>query len=257
MSRYIELNSINQRDASVKNHFSVDSARLALTALVTCSVCSAHAADSISTTPGPTAFAALTGSLQLDPLFAAPQGNYQGYNTAGNLAYLKAVTATSTIAGGASIHAPELITDGNYGNGRSWIGAGSENFVTIDLGLPTSFDTVVFGRDRLGGYDERDPGQVQILGSNDGAGFQVIFDSAIVGGFSGAINGSQSIIATLDPETYRYVRFSAASGTAAIDEIAIYNTSAVPEPSSWALLLAGLSWGVAASIKRRLGARMA
>jgi len=235
----------------VRHGFKIDAASWACAAIVSCSVSAVHAADSMTTVSGPAVFAPLTGALQLDPLFAAPQGSYQSYNATGNLAYLKAVTASSTFSGAPSIHASAFITDGNYGNGRSWIGGGSNSFVTIDLGLATHFNTVVFGRDRLGGFDDRDPGQFQILGSNDGASFQVIFDSAVVGGFSGNIDGNQSIIATLDPETYRYVRFSATSGSAAIDEISIYSLSPVPEPASYALLLAGLLVAVGASTKRR------
>ncbi|MBY0513539.1 MAG: PSD1 and planctomycete cytochrome C domain-containing protein, partial [Gemmataceae bacterium] len=59
---------------------------------------------------------------------------------------------------GASIHKLEHLTDGKYGNGRSWIAAESgRGWCEVEFKQPAEIDRVVWGRDREGKYADRLP----------------------------------------------------------------------------------------------------
>jgi hypothetical protein len=67
------------------------------------------------------------------------------------------------------IHQIAHLNDGLYGNGHSWIAAGSTaEWAQIELPEPTTVASVVFSRDREGRYRDRLPTQFEIQLSLDG-----------------------------------------------------------------------------------------
>lgn len=199
-----------------------------------------HAASISIVPPSP------TGPIVNDGNYASPQGDYAAYTNTQNIALGASVSVSGTIANYPTIHNSDFITDGNYGNGRSWIGTGANSWLTIDLGSVQSFSTLSFGRDRVTAFDDRDPGQFSILTSNDGFTFGSIFDSSTLG-FSGNLSAGQTVQATFDTATARYVKLELTNGGAAIDEVEIM--SPVPLPAAaWLFGSALLGLGV---IKRK------
>lgn len=160
--------------------------------------------------------------------WSSPQGNCCEFvntynvNTNNNIAYKKTVTVSSTISGYDTIHKAEYLTDGKYGNGSSWIGAVGQgaSTATIDLGSVQTFRAISFGRDRLGGFSERNPGVFSVEAWNEGDIIhRKIVDSAKLylpqaATVLVAVNGNEGI-------QYRYVKFSF-NEEAAIDEIEIF-----------------------------------
>ena len=126
----------------------------------------------------------------------------------------KPAVALNTIPGYA-IHQVEFANDGFYGNERSWIGLAPSGWLKIDLGRTASINRITFGRDRVVGHDDRDPGQFTISvalsenvyangdDSNDKNEYRRIFDSATVG-FSGSVNGTETVQAAFGPVDARY-----------------------------------------------------
>lgn len=188
------------------------------------------------------------GPTSTEPGFSSPgQGDYAPFTNTQNIALGATVTVSGTCCAAPTIHNSIFLTDGNYGNGRSWIADSQISWLTIDLGSSQSFSTLSFGRDRLGNFDDRDPGQFIILTSNDNNSFTPIFDSSDFV-FSGILGLGQTVQATFDTATARYVRLElAADGLpAAIDEIEI---NAVPLPAAaWLFGSALLGLGV---VKRK------
>ena len=77
-------------------------------------------------------------------------------------------SASSCIAG-YPIHRIEHLNDGRYGNGRSWIAAGTgREWAQIELPRTTKVSRVVFSRDREGRYRDRVPISVEVQLSTDG-----------------------------------------------------------------------------------------
>ncbi len=185
----------------------------------------------------------ITGPLSNDGAFVTAQGDYRGYTNPNNLALNAAVTVSGTISGFAPIHDPLFLTDGNYGNGRSWIGTGPNSWLTVDLGAVETFDILTFGRDRLGSFDDRDPGQFAISVSNDNSVFTQVFDSSSLA-FSGLLAFDQTVQAQFDAVSARFVQLSLGASGAAIDEVEImHSVSAVPVPAAawlFGTALAGL-----------------
>ena len=199
------------------------------------------------------------------PTYTSPQGDARPFDTSQNLAFqggisAQAAVSSSTIPGFPDIHLPEFVNDGFYGNGSSWIGSGENNWLKIDLGQITSIDRIMFGRDRLGDYDGRDPGQCTIAvataenfyvngdATNDSFEYTEIVDSASLG-FSGLINGSDTIQVSFDAVLTQYVKLTFANSGVAIDEVEIFG--AVPEPATIALLGIGLAGLAGTAVRRR------
>jgi hypothetical protein len=94
-----------------------------------------------------------------------------GPDSKSNLALARAggkATASSCLAGYA-IHQTAHLNDGLYGNGHSWIAAGtSGEWVQIELATPAVVSEVVFSRDREGRFQDRLPAQFEIHVSLDG-----------------------------------------------------------------------------------------
>ncbi len=179
----------------------------------------------------------LVGSQFQKPTYPINQGAYQAYNTGTNLAYngISAVVS-GTIAGYPLIHNAAYLNDGYYGNGTSWISNSSNSWVILDLGSSHLINSVSFGRDRLGYFDDRDPGQFTIsVSMSQYSGYTTVADSSLLS-FSGNISGNDTILTTFDSVNARYVKLTFANNGVAIDEVGVY---AVPEPSAALLLGVG------------------
>lgn len=198
-----------------------------------------------------------TGPAATKPGFPAPQGSFRPLDTSLDLAfqgngYARPAVAKDVIPGYANIHQPQYANDGAYGNGASWIGNSPGSWLKIDLGRVTSIESVVIGRDRLGSYDDRDPGQFTVDvavtdnvyangdSSNDAAEYTRVFDSSL-SGFSGSILGPQSLRAVLaTAASARYVKLTFVNQGAAIDEVEVQPATAVTPAPVTAVQFTGL-----------------
>jgi len=188
-----------------------------------------------------------TGPIECRPGHGEPQCWAQPYDTAANLAYpgngdAQPAVALNTIPGYPAIHASQYVNDGFYGNGSSWIGTTANSWIKVDLGCQASVESVRFGRDRLGRYDDRDPGQFTILGAtsdvyangndaNDANDYTVLFDSADHT-YDGVISGSETLNASFGPTVARYLKIQFQNGGAAIDEIEVAGDGCANPPPS-------------------------
>jgi len=179
----------------------------------------------------------VTGPLICKPGFGPPQCWAQAFDTTNDLAFqgngfASPAVAKDDIQGYDAIHRPEFANDGSYGNGTSWISDSPNSWLKVDLGRIVLIDHITIGRDRLGGYDDRDPGQFTMAvatadnvyangdDGNDGAEYTLIFDSASFG-FSGVIDGPQTIEARFTPVLARFIKLSVENLGADIDEIEV------------------------------------
>ncbi len=87
-------------------------------------------------------------------------------------------TSAGDYSGSPALHRLDYLTDGKYGNGRSWIsnrvGRGR---VTVELPDAVSIDRIVWSRDRDGKYLDRMPTRYRIDVSTDGESWQVVASS--------------------------------------------------------------------------------
>jgi hypothetical protein len=180
----------------------------------------------------------LVGGQLQKPGYGSDQGAYRAYDTSTNLAYNGSVpVVSSTISGYPAIHNAAFLNDGYYGNGSSWISNSSNSWIIVDLGSSHLINSVSFGRDRLGYFDDRDPGQFTIsLSMDQYSGYSVVADSSILS-FSGNISGNDTILTTFNPVDARYVKLTFANDGVAIDELGVF---AAPEPSTALLLGTGI-----------------
>ncbi len=209
----------------------------------------------------------LVGSEMCQLGFGGAQCKYRSFDTTGDLAWSGGSAApavvSSTISGNGTgtpptgggdfslIHNALFVNDGNYGNGRSWIGVGANQWLKIDLGLVRTIDRITFGRDRLTGvFDDRDPGRFWIDtalsdavyangdAANDGTEYINVVDSVAAWN----ISSPQTVVVDFDtgPITARYIKMTFNWSGAAIDEVEVFG-AAVPEPTTIALLILGLA----------------
>jgi hypothetical protein len=180
----------------------------------------------------------LTGPLICKPGYGEPQCWAQAFDMTKDLAFqgngfVRPTVAKDDIPGYPDIHQPEFANDGSYGNGASWISDSPNSWLKVDLGRTVLIDHITIGRDRLGGFDDRDPGQFIIAvatadnvyangdGSNDGAEYTQVFNSASFG-FSGVIDGPQTIEARFTPVLARFIKLSVENVGTDIDEIEVF-----------------------------------
>lgn len=201
---------------------------------------SANAATTLTIVDTPS----LAGVVQHKPNWPDGQNSYQSFNSANNVALGATTTASSSLSGYPAIHDVAFLTDGFYGNGSSWISSDANSSVQIDLGRVMAINSVMFGRDRLDFFDDRDPGQFSISVSTTGSvgTFNTLYTSST--GYQ--ILWDDSVKISFDGMSARYVNLSFENAGTAIDEVQI---TAVPEPETYAMLLAGL--GLIGGLARR------
>jgi len=188
--------------------------------------------------------------------FPFPQNAARPYDTTNNLAFQGGLAEPAVASNSisidpffANIHKPEFANDGFYGNGASWIPTlfpSAGEWLKIDLGDDFVIETITFGRDRLGFFDDRDPGQFIIeISSNDlvyangndvddSAEYIEIVDSSALS-FSGVINGPETIQVSFDPVNARFIKVTFTFTDLVIDEIQVFG-AAVPEEQAQNLI---------------------
>lgn len=149
---------------------------------------------------------------------------YQGNGSA------RPAVAKDTIPGYSDIHRAAYINDGLYGAGSSWVSNSAYSWIKIDLGKPTTINTIKFGRDRLGNFKDRSPGQFVIAvalsdnvyadgnSNNDFLEYTKVYDSKKAG-FDGVVSGSETIQASFVPIEARFVKITFEKAGTAIDEV--------------------------------------
>lgn len=152
---------------------------------------------------------------------------YQGNGVA------RPAVAKDTMPGYGGVHQPAYVNDGLYGPGASWISNSAYSWIKIDLGKMTRINTVTFGRDRLGSFNDRDPGQFVIAvalsddiyadgnSSNDYMEYTQVYHS-LEDGFSGLISGPETVRADFGPVMARYVKIIFANPGTAVDEVEVF-----------------------------------
>jgi len=141
--------------------------------------------------------------------------------------------AKDTIPGYGRIHQAAYVNDGLYGPGASWISNSAYSWIKIDLGEPRSINTITFGRDRLGNFNDGDPGQFIIAvalsdnvyangnSSNDSSEYTEIYNSDEMG-FDGVVSGPETIEARFSPVEARYIKITFENARTAVDEIEVF-----------------------------------
>jgi len=100
-------------------------------------------------------------------------GDAGGDNLA--LADSGAVAGASSCLAGYAIHQVAHLNDGLYGNGNSWIAAGTaDEWVQIKLPAVRSVSSVVFSRDRQGRFRDRLPVSVEVRVSLGGENWRTV-----------------------------------------------------------------------------------
>ncbi|HEX2997630.1 MAG TPA: hypothetical protein VHP14_22595 [Anaerolineales bacterium] len=144
--------------------------------------------------------------------------------------------AKDTLPGYGGIHRASYVNDGLYGPGASWVSNSAYSWIKIDLGKDTVINTVAFGRDRLGKFNDRDPGRFVIAvalsdnayedgnSSNDYVEYTEVYDSEQVG-FDGVVSGPETIQAQFEPVMVRFIKITFANPGTAIDEVKAFMVS--------------------------------
>ncbi len=149
--------------------------------------------------------------------------------------------AKDTLPGYSGVHKPAYVNDGLYGPGASWISNSPYSWIKIDLGKATTINTVAFGRDRLGNFNDRDPGQFVIAvalsdnvyadgnSSNDYVEYTEVYNSDQLG-FDGTVSGSETIQAEFRPIMARFVKIVFANAGTAVDEVEVFMAQPPKQP---------------------------
>jgi hypothetical protein len=169
------------------------------------------------------------------PGYLPPLCLAQEFNKAQDLTFqgngsARPAVAKDTIPGYGDIHQASYLNDGLYGAGASWISNSAYSWIKIDLGKTMKINTITFGRDRLGNYNDRDPGQFVIAvalqddiyadgnSSNDFFEYTKVYDSRQAG-FDGVVSGAETIRASFTSTEARFVKITFENQGTAIDEV--------------------------------------
>lgn len=159
---------------------------------------------------------------------------YQGNGAA------RPAVAKDTLPGYNGIHKAAYVNDGLYGPGASWVSNSANSWIKIDLGKSTTINTITFGRDRLGNFNDGDPGQFVIAvalsdnvyadgnSNNDYVEYTQVYDSKETG-FDGIVSGSETISASFKPVRARFIKITFANARTAVDEVEAF----MAQPTGW------------------------
>lgn len=187
------------------------------------------------------------GPLECKPDHLPPQCNAIPYSTNKNLAfpgngYAQPAVTFDQIPQHEIIHQPQFANDGFYGNGASWVSNSAYSWIKIDLGRETLIGSIQFGRDRTGGFNDRDPGQFTIEvalsdniyangdASNDEIEYTLIFNSETYD-FNGVINLEETLRASFPPITTKFIKITTSNYRTDIDEIEVFAPTYTAPPS--------------------------
>ena len=141
--------------------------------------------------------------------------------------------AKDTIPGYGEIHRAANVNDGLYGPGASWISNSEDSWIKIDLGKVTAINTVAFGRDRLGKFNDRDPGQFVVAvalsddiyadgnSNNDNLEYTQVYNSEQAG-FNGVVSGPETVTAQFGSLVTRFIKITFENEGTAIDEVEVF-----------------------------------
>jgi hypothetical protein len=191
----------------------------------------------------PSPIAAVTGTQEvakiickpgyLPPLCLAKEIDKSSDLTFSGNGSARPAVAKDTIPGYSRIHRAAYVNDGLYGPGASWISNSAYSWIKIDLGETRTINTITFGRDRLGNFNDGDPGQFIIAvalsddvyadgnSNNDFKEYAEVYNSDEVG-FDGIVSGAETVKATFDPVRARYVKITFENARTAVDEIEVF-----------------------------------
>jgi hypothetical protein len=145
----------------------------------------------------------------------------------------RAAVAKDNLPGFNGSHHASHVNDGLYGNEASWISNSAYSWIKIDLGKLTNINTVTFGRDRLGNYSDRNPGQFTIAvalsddiyadgnSSRDNVEYTLVYDSERAG-FDGSVSAAETVQAYFGSVTTRFVKITFTNPGTAIDEVEVF-----------------------------------
>ena len=187
--------------------------------------------------------AALTSTSEVariicKPGYAPPLCLARKFDKSGDLTFqgngtARPAVAKDTIPGYSRIHQPAYVNDGLYGPGASWISNSAYSWIKLDLGEAKTINTVTFGRDRLGNFNDGDPGQFVVAvaltdniyadgdSSNDSMEYTEVYNSDEVG-FDGVVSGAETVEASFEPVTARFVKITFENARTAVDEIEVF-----------------------------------
>lgn len=190
--------------------------------------------------PGPVL---ATGTTEVKPTickpgYVPPLCLAKGFDKSRDLTYqgngsARPAVAKDTLPGYSGVHKASYVNDGLYGPGASWVSNSAYSWIKIDLGKATTINTVTFGRDRLGSFNDRDPGQFVIAvaledniyadgnSTSDYVEYTQVYDSKELG-FSGIVSGPETVRAHFGPIMARYVKIIFANAGAAVDEVEVF-----------------------------------
>ena len=168
------------------------------------------------------------------PGYSPPLCLAQEFDNSEDLTYqgngARAAVAKDTLPGFGGVHRAAYANDGLYGPGSSWVSNSAYSWIKIDLGKAATINTVTFGRDRLGHYEDRSPGQFVIAvaladniyadgnSSNDNLEYIQVYNSQSAG-FSGTVSTAETVTANFQPTQARYVKITFANAGTAVDEV--------------------------------------
>ena len=125
-------------------------------------------------------------------------------NGSGNLARLPGAKAfASSCIDGFSIHKVEHLNDGEYGNSRSWVSAGTDlEWAQVELPHAADVAKVVFSRDRNGVFRDRVAVKFDVCVSLDGANWKTV--KSVSAGIAGemATNVIPSAVSPPEPREF-------------------------------------------------------